>query len=624
MNSKSTLRTFFINLRKKRIIEILAAFIGGGWLLVEVVERLLVGHYRFPDKTIDVTVVSIIGAWLATLVWRWFCGKEKRPGNIKVEILLVPLIILATLAVDLIILLEIIGIGSKAFLIAAVAVCIGIAWIILKSLQWAAAAPTSSSGLVQVTIESPSMAAIPHARSIVVLPFTDLSPQKDQEYFCDGMTEEIIADLSHVHELLVISRSSAMTFKGSSKTVREIAKDLNIRFVMEGSVRKAGNDLRITAQLIDAANDAHVWAEKYSGILDNVFDIQEKVSRSILEAMKLKLTPQETTRITSRPIANVQVYELHLRARYEMLLLTEDGLGRALQLIENGLKILGDNEILYADMGHVYTLYIGFGIKKDESIFNKADEYIKKVFAMNPNSSSGHYLKGMIHHRRGEAQASVRELKRSLAIDSNYPDAIMWLSWVYAHSGKGLAARHQVRQLLEIDPLYPLTQLMAGAIEVLDGKFDSALTAIKKARELERENPFLGFWYAKALAYAQHYEEARALFDLIIKDEPWANLSSFFNFALQKKKSEARQTLTEEFLKRMREDELFPIWIAESFALINQKDEAIDWIENGVKWGFINYPFLAEYDPFLANIRGDERFLKLMERVKQEWEHFEV
>jgi len=131
---------FLAKLRKRHIIETLAAFIGGGWLLVEVIERLLVGHYKFPEESIDLTVISVIGALLSTLVWRWFGGTEKRPGNIKIKVLLVPLIILATLSVDLTILLRIIGISGKTFLIAAVAVCLGIGWIILKSLQWAAAA----------------------------------------------------------------------------------------------------------------------------------------------------------------------------------------------------------------------------------------------------------------------------------------------------------------------------------------------------------------------------------------------------------------------------------------------------------------------------------------------------
>jgi adenylate cyclase len=221
-DKKSSFGRFLARLRKRRIIETLVAFIGGGWLLVEVVERLLVGHYHFPEEIIDLTVVSVIGALLATLVWRWFRSAEKRPGNIKIEVLLVPLIILATLAMDLNLVLEIVGISSKKLLIGIVTFLLGITWIILKLSQWAAASP--ESGKSEAEILSPIIAR--PEKSIVVLPFTDLSPQKDQEYFCDGMTEEIIADLSHVHKLLVISRSSAMTFKGSSKTVRDIAKDL--------------------------------------------------------------------------------------------------------------------------------------------------------------------------------------------------------------------------------------------------------------------------------------------------------------------------------------------------------------------------------------------------------------
>jgi TolB-like protein len=248
----TSLAGFLQKLRNRRIIETLAAFIGGGWLLVEVVERLLVSHYGLPAEMIDLTVVSVIGALLATLAWRWFRSAEKRPGNVKIEVLLVPLILLVTLAMDLAILLKILGIPGKTLLVAAVAACLGIAWIILKLSQWASAVPSSSPELTQKPAEFLAPAPAVPEKSIVVLPFTDLSPQKDQEYFCDGMTEEIITDLSHVNGLLVISRSSAMTFRGSPKTVRDIAKGLNVRYVMEGSVRKAGrspNGSSITSRL---------------------------------------------------------------------------------------------------------------------------------------------------------------------------------------------------------------------------------------------------------------------------------------------------------------------------------------------------------------------------------------
>ncbi len=460
-----------------------------------------------------------------------------------------------------------------------------------------------------------------------MLPFTDLSPQKDQEYFCDGMTEEIITDLSHVHELRVISRNSAMTFKGTPKDTETIGRELKVQYVLEGSVRKAGNDLKITAQLIDAISDTHLWAEKYSGTLDDVFDIQEKVSRSIVDALKLKLTPEERQGIIARPIANVAAYDLHIRARHEVWRGTEESLVRATQLIKKGFDIIGDNEILYADMGFIYFMYMDAGIKKELSLFVKAEECIQKVFSLNPESSYGHYLSGMIHRKKGDTQEAVREFKQSLAVDPNHPDSILWLSWVYAHSGKVFAARPLMERLLEIDPLNPLNYFFSGLVELMDGKFERGLKELHKARQMEEENPLFRYWIAKGLAYAQRYEEAYKLFDQIEKESRetvWAKLGSFFNFALQNKKSEALQSVTEEFKMLMKEDELFPIWMAESYALINEKNEAVDWVENGVKFGCIDYPFLMEYDPFLANIRGEERFKKLMERVKYAWEHFEV
>ena len=130
-------------------------------------------------------------------------------------------------------------------------------------------------------------------KSVLVLPFENVSPDPEQEYFCDGMTDEIISNLSNVQSLRVISRTSSMRFKGVDKNIKTIGEELNVQYILEGSVRKAGNDLRITAQLIDATNDAQLWAERYSGTLDDIFDVQEKVSQSIVDALEINLSPEE-------------------------------------------------------------------------------------------------------------------------------------------------------------------------------------------------------------------------------------------------------------------------------------------------------------------------------------------
>ena len=305
---------------------------------------------------------------------------------------------------------------------------------------------------------------------------------------------------------------------------------------------------------------------------------------------------------------------------------TEEGFDRALNLVKEGLEIIGDNEILYADAGQIYILYIDVGIKKEEYLF-KAEECIQKVFSLNPKSSNGHYLRGMINRKKGDTQEAVKEFKQSLSIVPNNTDSLGWLSWVYSHSGKATEARPLIGRLLEIDLLNPVNYLWAGLVEMMDGKFDTALKELNKSRQLVKENAIFQYWIATGLAYTQNYEEAFKLLNQIEVQSPktvWAQLGSFFKFSLQNKKPEALQTLPEEFKSLMKEDEMFPIWMAESYSLINEKNEAIDWLENGVKSGFINYPFLMEYDPFIVNIKNEERFEKLMEKVKYEWENFEV
>ncbi len=155
-------------------------------------------------------------------------------------------------------------------------------------------------------------------RALLVLPFENLSPDPDNEYFVDGLTEELITDLSQIGGLRVVSRTSTMTYKGARLSIPSIAREMGVQYALEGTVRKAGNNIRITAQLIDTSCDGHVWAGKFSGTLDDVFDIQEKVSREIVDALKVKLTPEEDRRIAARPIGNVEAYIGYLRALEEV------------------------------------------------------------------------------------------------------------------------------------------------------------------------------------------------------------------------------------------------------------------------------------------------------------------
>jgi non-specific serine/threonine protein kinase len=498
---------------------------------------------------------------------------------------------------------------------------ISIKWYLkFKNLQ-----SSVKSEKIKLQSEAKQQTVSPPEKSIIVLPFENISPDPEQEYFSDGLTEEIITDLSHIHDLLVISRNSAMTFKGSGKTTKEIAEKVNVRYVLEGSVRKAGNNLRITSQLIEGLNDSLIWAEKYNGTLDDVFNIQEKVAQSIVEALKIKLVPEEKQKILARPIDNFQVYDLHIKAQNTLLALTDEGFKQALQYINKGLAIIGENEILYADMGQVYMHYIETGIDRGENIFKKVEECAEKVFSLNPNSANGYYLRGHLKLWRRLVKESIKDFMQAFFIDPHH-HSLLNLALIYTLLGKGDSGRPIVQRLLKFDPLNTWNYLIASGVEIFDGQFNQAVVLLRKGYELE-PLPVLKGWLARGLAYNNELEEACQLMDNIGNEDivsPLTQMALFFKHAIHGEKSKALEIVTEDFKNAMKDHPYFSIWTAESYALLGLKEESIEWIEKGVNWPFINYPFLSKYDPFLENIRGEVRFKKLMERVKYEWEKFEV
>ena len=619
---------FLAKLRKRHSFETLAAFIAGGWLILEFVDRLLVAHYHFPDETIDLTFITILAALICTILWRWFRGTEKRPGNVKVEVLLVPLIILTALCIDLNILLDIAGISGKRLLTGIIALCLGIAWIIFKALQWAATSPalTPKSGKRGVEISLP--VPVKTERSIVVLPFKNISPEEGQDYFCDGMTEELITKLSKVLSLRVISRTSAFIFKDTSKNVRDIAQELNVGYVLEGSVRKAGNKLRIAAQLIDGTTDAHLWADHYDGVLEDVFDIQDSVSQSIVEMLKIKLTNEEKQRIDERPISNVAAYEYYLRAYSEIVSGTEQTLGRAVRYLQNALDIIGDNALILSYMAFAYWMYVNIGARQEEYL-TKAEEYVKRSLAIDPALGKTHVVLGWIRlfTPGGKFETGIRHFKKGLELSPEETWALQGIADIYIFSGKISTAIPICEKLLKLDPLDFHTNWIHAVLPLYDGRYDEAVRRWLKLYEMFPEYPMAQFYTALALAYNKYIDQAFAVIDKsasLNPDNVVVKLGLMLKYAIQKDKERAYQEMNPEFRKTSQRDGGYCHNLAGIFAILKEKTEALDWLENAVDRGFINYPLLAEKDLFLANIRSEPRFKKLMERVKYEWEHFEV
>ena len=463
-------------------------------------------------------------------------------------------------------------------------------------------------------------------KSIVVLPFKNISADPEQDYFCDGLTEELISDLSKIHALRVISRTSSMMFKGTKKELPAIAREVHVRYVLEGSVRKAGNNFRITAQLIDAATDAHLWAEKYGGTLDDIFDIQEKVSQSIVDALKLKLTPKETELLAERPIPSPLAYEFYLKARGEILKWTEAGLENALRYLQNGLEIVGENALLYAGMAYVYFQYYNLGLREEALGRKQTEEYVHKALALDPDCPNASFIRALLV-AWNQPKEGIRSFRRVLDKEPNHFDALFYFSCLFGTLGRKRDVVPLEERMIKIDPLNPLAHVHSGFNRMWDGEFALALERLGRLHRSFPGDVMTKWSYGLSLAYMDRKEEAGRIFDEVAREQTgtlFACLGLAFKCAFEGKRSETLAALDANPSIRNPWDFQSAYWKTECLALIGEKERALDCLERDVDLGMSNYPLMSELDPFLANIRGEARFMELMKRVKYEWEHLEV
>ena len=494
---------------------------------------------------------------------------------------------------------------------------------LIAALDRASTTPPQGSATVTRTIER-------GIASIAVLPFANLSPDADNEYFADGLTDELITDLSMLKTVRVISRQSAMRFKGTDRDVRSIARELGTRYVLTGSVRRAGPNLRITAQLVDASVDSPLWAEKFAGSLDDVFDMQERLSRRIVDSLRVRLTPAEERRIAQHPIPDVRAYELYLRARQHIWSFSGASLDRALQLIREAQGIVGDNELLFAAEGWIYWQYVNVGFRPaatyDDHLRN-AEACVERIFALEPDSSKGYALRGAIRNHRADPVGSLLDYKRALALDPNDPESLLWLGYGYAVSGRIQLAVALTERLLHVDPLTSVNVCMRGMVAMHDGRFDDALGWTQRAVDIDPDNPTPLMMHAWMLAAVGRRAEALVLLDRVASDSAemtWAKLATPMACALRGDAAGVRRVATPELRAAVWRDDLFCWWTAECFALAGDADSALELLERAVELGMINYPFLAQHDPFLGALRGQERYERLMAKVRRAWEAFEV
>ncbi len=422
-------------------------------------------------------------------------------------------------------------------------------------------------------------------KTIAVLPFENISPDKETDYFADGLTEELIITLSRIKEVSVVARTNSMRFKGTNKDISTIGRELGVRYIMAGSVRKFKDDLRISVQMIEVNKGIQLWGETYKGKLADIFDIQEKVSKEIADAMMLKLSPVEKVELTKKPTLNAEAFDCYLRGRNFLSNRTKNNLDFAILLFEKAVELDSRFASAYAGLGEAYaTMYRDFDRK--ESWLDKALEVSLKALMYDPSLSEAYATIGLAYYGKGSVEEGMKTARKAIELDPNNHHAFWILARIQHTLGYDKEAIESLERAIELNPEFyeaydDLRMYYEGS-----GNTEKYKRVIQKLLEIypqyllkHPEDAYRHMAYAVTLAIAERTKEAK------MEGEKALDLSP--------------------------DDPIMMYYGACLYARLGEKKEAIRLIGDSIKSGYENFEWIKR-DPDFENIRNEPEFIELI------------
>ncbi len=453
-------------------------------------------------------------------------------------------------------------------------------------------------------------------KSIAVLPFDNLSRDPDNAYFCEGVQDEILTRLAKVADLKVISRTSTQHFKSTPDNLPQIAKQLGVAHILEGSVQKSSDQVRVNVQLINAMTDAHLWADTYDRKLTDIFAVESEIAKTIAETLQAKITGSEKSSIAKAPTANPEAYELYLKGRFFWNKRTGTDLRKAIEYFNQAIAKDPNYALAYVGLADSYLLLPNYGSTSSQEALPPARTAAKKALALDDSLAEAHASLGLLATIELDLERALSELERAVQLKPNYATAHHWLaladmtlarfdpaigegkraieldplsliinadfSWLYLCARRYDEGEAQARKTLEIDPHFFLAHYYLGIALQLKGRLSEAIPEFQKSFDLNGDPYSLGI-LGQAYARNGQNEEARKIL---------ARLNEHGN---------ARRVA--------------PYAMALVYLGFGDKEHAIDELDRGYRDGETNYLFVIKVDPLLDELRGDPRFEALVQKI---------
>jgi TolB-like protein/class 3 adenylate cyclase/tetratricopeptide (TPR) repeat protein len=445
--------------------------------------------------------------------------------------------------------------------------------------------------------------------AVAVLPFVNMSEDPAQEYFADGISEELINALTKIPGLRVAARTSAFAFKGRNEDIRTIGSQLNVGAVVEGSVRKAGNRVRITAQLVRVSDGFHIWSETYDRKLDDVFAIQDEIARATVSALEVQLA--STERLVKRPTPSLRAYEHYLTGRHFWNQRTEEGLRKAIRYFEDALEADPNYALAYAGLADSYMLLWNYRHETREVALRKAEPAAIRAVAIDESSAEAHVSLGAVRRYQWKWKEAERETRRALELNPGYATGHHWYSWSMATVGRrreGLAA---IQRALELDPLSPTINRDAGWHYVYAGDHEAAIHRARRALELNPNDPHAPSLLARA--YLAQGREPEVL-ELFQGDGSEAETQAELRSAYKRGGPSAvyRRSLELRIAQTKKQCTEWPYWAAAYLAVLGEADRMFECLREAVHQRRPMYPLS---DPVFEPHRSDPRFVAILDQM---------
>lgn len=454
-------------------------------------------------------------------------------------------------------------------------------------------------------------------QSLVVLPLENLSRDPEQEYFADGITEELITNLTKINALHVISRTSAVHYRGSAKTLPQIAQELGVDAVIEGAVQRSGDRVRVSAQLVEGRTDRHLWANSYERDLRDVLTLEGDVARDIAREIRLKLTPQEDARLVHVRPVNPDAHEAYLKGLYYWNKLTEKDVNKSITYFEESIRLAPDFAPAYAGLAFSYNLLASSEYVAPKDAYLKAKRLARKALELDENLAGAHAALGFaLCFSDWDWLAAEAEFKRANELEPNGEGGHSVYALFLGNMGRHQEAVSELKKDLELDPLSVLSRWNLGCEYWVGAEFGPATEQFEKILEIAPNSPDehqgLGIVYTLQRRYAEAIPELQKAVT-ISPDNAWFRASLGYVYAAEGNQQAAQQVLAD--LKQLSKRKyVSPYLIATVYSGLGDKDSAFHWLE--IAFGERDDLLVTvKVDPMFASLRSDARFATLLRRI---------